>query len=186
MEENKIQIFQTDDGKVELEVMLEQETVWLTQEQMAKLFDVQKAAVSKHPKNIHVSEELSRKATVSKMETVQQGGSRKVTRPAFEQLHLWIADNLAKPDIPVERMAEKISMSPRNFSRVYKQATGRTPAKAVEILRLEAARRLLEDSERNLNQIALQCGFGDEERMRVTFQRNLGVSPGEYRKRFSK
>ena len=77
-------------------------------------------------------------------------------------------------------------MSPRNFSRVYKQATGRMPSKAVEILRLEAARRLLEDSERNLNQIALQCGFGDEERMRVTFQRNLGVSPGEYRKRFSK
>ena len=105
---------------------------------------------------------------------------------AFEQLHLWIADNLAEPEISVERMAEKVSMSPRNFSRVYKQTTGRTPAKAVEIMRLEAARRLLEDSERNLNQIALQCGFGDEERMRVTFQRNLGVSPGEYRKRFSR
>ena len=80
MEENKIQIFQTDDGKVELEVMLEQETVWLTQEQMAKLFDVQKAAISKHLINIYVSEELSRKATVSKMETVQQEGSRKVAR----------------------------------------------------------------------------------------------------------
>jgi transcriptional regulator GlxA family with amidase domain len=105
---------------------------------------------------------------------------------AFEKLHLWIANNLADPDISVERMAEKVSMSPRNFSRVYKQATGRTPAKAVEIMRLEAARRMLEDSERNLNQIALQCGFGDEERMRVTFQRNLAVSPTDYRKRFSK
>ena len=105
---------------------------------------------------------------------------------AFEQLHLWIGDHLADADISIERMAEKVSMSPRNFSRVYKQATGRTPAKAVEIIRLEAARRLLEDSERNLNQIALQCGFGDEERMRVTFQRNLGVSPSDYRKRFSK
>ena len=105
---------------------------------------------------------------------------------AFEKLHLWIANNLADPDISVERMAEKVSMSPRNFSRVYKLATGRTPAKAVQIMRLEAARRLLEDSELNLNQIAQQCGFGDEERMRVTFQRNLAVSPSDYRKRFSK
>ena len=104
----------------------------------------------------------------------------------FEQLHLWIANNLADPDISVERMAERVSMSPRNFSRVYKQATGQSPAKAVEIIRLEAARRLLEDSERNLNQIALQCGFGEEERMRVTFQRNLAVSPSDYRKRFSR
>lgn len=76
-------------------------------------------------------------------------------------------------------------MSPRNFARVYKDKTGRTPAKAVEIFRLEAARRLLEDSERNIDQIAALCGFGDEGRMRTTFQRNLGVSPSEYRNRFS-
>jgi transcriptional regulator GlxA family with amidase domain len=77
-------------------------------------------------------------------------------------------------------------MSPRNFARVYKLKTGRTPAKAVEVLRLEAARRLLEESERNIDQIARGGGFGDEERMRFTFQRNLGVSPREYRRRFSR
>ncbi len=76
-------------------------------------------------------------------------------------------------------------MSPRNFARVYKQKTGRTPAKAVEVFRLEAARRLLEDSGRNVDQIASVCGFGDEERLRVTFQRNLGVAPRDYRRRFS-
>ena len=76
-------------------------------------------------------------------------------------------------------------MSPRNFARVYKQKTGRTPAKAVEVMRLEAARRLLEDSSHNVDQVARLCGFGDEERMRVTFQRNLAISPRDYRKRFT-
>ncbi|MDB5847947.1 MAG: Transcriptional regulator, AraC family with amidase-like domain [Rhodoferax sp.] len=104
--------------------------------------------------------------------------------PAFETLNLWITHNLQRADLTVEFLAERASMSPRNFARVYKQQTGRTPAKAVEVFRLEAARRLLEDSTRNVNQIARQCGFGDEERMRVTFQRHLGVAPRDYRRRF--
>jgi transcriptional regulator GlxA family with amidase domain len=86
----------------------------------------------------------------------------------------------------VEVLAQQVQMSPRNFARVYKLKTRRTPAKAVEVLRLEAARRLLEDSERNIDQIARQCGFGDEERMRFTFQRNLRISPRDYRNRFSR
>lgn len=77
-------------------------------------------------------------------------------------------------------------MSPRHFARVYKQKTGRTPAKAVELLRLEAARRRLEDSNDNSDQIASRCGFGDGERMRSAFHRNLNVSPRDYRKRFSR
>ena len=88
-------------------------------------------------------------------------------------------------DLTVEFLAERARMSPRNFARVYKQKTGRTPAKAVEVFRLEAARRLLEDSTRNVDQVAQLCGFGDEERMRMTFQRNLGVAPREYRRRFA-
>lgn len=104
----------------------------------------------------------------------------------FDALHLWISKNLNSQHLTVEYLAQKATMSPRNFSRVYKQITGRTPAKAVEIFRLEAARRLLEDSALNIDQIAEQCGFGDEERMRVTFHRNLTVSPTDYRKRFSR
>lgn len=103
----------------------------------------------------------------------------------FDELHGWLADNLAAPNLGVEVLAEHCHMSPRNFSRLYKQKTGRSPAKAVEIFRLEAARRLLEESERNIDQIAQQCGFGDEERMRATFQRHLAISPRDYRKRFS-
>ncbi|MNR88123.1 HTH-type transcriptional regulator CdhR [compost metagenome] len=103
----------------------------------------------------------------------------------FDELHLWIENNLGSEALTVEGLAERVRMSPRNFTRVYKQKTGRTPAKAVEIFRLEAARRMLEDSGRNIDQIARQCGFGDEERMRVTFQRNIAISPVDYRKRFS-
>jgi len=105
---------------------------------------------------------------------------------AFDALHLWINDNLSLDNLTVERLAIEAQMSPRNFARVYKQKTGRTPAKAVEVLRLEAARRLLEESERNIDQIARLCGFGDEERMRHTFQRNLSISPRDYRSRFSR
>ncbi len=104
----------------------------------------------------------------------------------FDELNLWIAGNLEQSDLTVETLAERARMSPRNFARVYKQKTGRTPAKAVEVFRLEAARRLLEDSARNIDQIAGLCGFGDEERMRVTFQRHLGVAPREYRRRFAR
>ncbi|WP_460428234.1 GlxA family transcriptional regulator [Azotobacter armeniacus] len=104
----------------------------------------------------------------------------------FDELHRWLADNLGRPNLGVEVLADRCHMSPRNFSRLYKQKTGRSPAKAVEIFRLEAARRLLEDSERNIDQIAQLCGFGDEERMRATFQRHLAISPRDYRKRFSR
>ncbi|PIB53313.1 GlxA family transcriptional regulator [Pseudomonas sp. 2822-17] len=104
----------------------------------------------------------------------------------FDALHLWIADNLSDSDLTVERLAEQSRMSPRNFARVYKQKTGRTPAKAIELFRMEAARRLLEDSQRNIDQVARLCGFGDEERMRYTFHRHLSISPRDYRERFSR
>ncbi|MGE8186346.1 GlxA family transcriptional regulator [Pseudomonas sp. NPDC086278] len=104
----------------------------------------------------------------------------------FDDLHLWLADNLGDASLTVERLARQAQMSPRNFARVYKRKTGRTPAKAIELFRMEAARRMLEDSSRNIDQIAQLCGFGDEERMRHTFHRHLAISPREYRSRFSR
>lgn len=75
---SKISIYETNSGTIE--VRLEHDTVWLSQEQMTALFDVQKAAVSKHLKNIFTSGELERDSTVSKMETVQTEGGRRVSR----------------------------------------------------------------------------------------------------------
>jgi len=105
---------------------------------------------------------------------------------SFDALHAWISDNLRDSDLSVERLAAQSHMSPRNFARVYKQKTGRTPAKAIELFRMEAARRMLEDSQRSIDQIAGLCGFGDEERMRCTFHRHLAISPRDYRERFSR
>lgn len=102
----------------------------------------------------------------------------------FDEIEQWIAENLKK-DLTVEKLAERVHMSPRNFARVYAQKRGRTPAKAVEAIRVDAARRRLEETEDRIASIAEQCGFGSEEQMRLAFIRVLKIPPREYRKRFS-
>lgn len=79
-----------------------------------------------------------------------------------------------------------MAMSPRTFARSYFARTGRTPAKVVEELRLEGARRALEDTRQSIKEIATRCGFLDEERMRRAFRRRLGVSPQHYREKFGR
>lgn len=97
------------------------------------------------------------------------------------QLHGWIAEHLGD-DLRVERLAERAGMSPRHFARAYVEATGSTPAQAVEALRLEAACRWLEAGDEALKHIAATLGFGNEERLRRLFQRRLGCSPQAYRR----
>lgn len=104
---------------------------------------------------------------------------------AFGDLERWIAENLAA-DLKVELLAERVHMSPRNFARVYAEKRGRTPAKAVEAIRLDAARRRLEETEDRLESIAADCGFGSEEQMRSAFVRTLRIPPRDYRKRFAR
>jgi hypothetical protein len=70
-------IYQSKNGALELKADTQLETIWLTQQQVAQLFDVQKAAISKHANNIFESEELKQNSTVSKMETVQTEGNRR-------------------------------------------------------------------------------------------------------------
>ncbi|MGN1253136.1 MAG: RhuM family protein [Prevotella sp.] len=90
--ENKIVIYQTEDGKTQLDVKLENETVWLTQAQMVELFDSSKANVSEHIKHIYEEGELSEEATVRKFRTVRMEGARKVTRTVtFYNLDLIIS-----------------------------------------------------------------------------------------------
>ncbi len=101
----------------------------------------------------------------------------------FDVLHGWMAQNI-ETRLSVEDLAKQAHMSPRNFSRNYKSATGISPAKAVELMRLEAARLALEQTANRINQIAITCGFGDDERMRRCFIKHLGVAPSDYRERF--
>ena len=78
--ENQIVVYQAKSGALELRADASRETFWLTQQQVAEIFNVQKAAISKHVKNIFKSGELDKRSTVSKMETVQKEGGRLITR----------------------------------------------------------------------------------------------------------
>jgi transcriptional regulator GlxA family with amidase domain len=103
----------------------------------------------------------------------------------FSALHAWIIENIAS-DLRVETLAAKAGMSPRTFARTYVSRTGMTPAHGVEALRVETARLLLESRQiDNVVEVAKRAGFGDDERMRRAFLKHLGVSPSEYRRRFS-
>jgi transcriptional regulator GlxA family with amidase domain len=102
----------------------------------------------------------------------------------FGELEIWIAEHLTA-DLRVEALADRVHMSPRNFARLYSKTRGRTPAKAVETIRVDAARRRLEETTDPITTIAEGCGFANDEQMRTTFNRALGVPPSEYRKRFS-
>jgi transcriptional regulator GlxA family with amidase domain len=103
----------------------------------------------------------------------------------FSALHAWIIENIAS-DLRVETLAAKAGMTPRTFARTYVNRTGMTPANGVEALRVETARLLLESRQiRGVVEVAKRAGFGDDERMRRAFLRHLGVSPTEYRNRFS-
>jgi transcriptional regulator GlxA family with amidase domain len=102
----------------------------------------------------------------------------------FGALHAWINEHLAD-DLSLPVLADQAGMSERSFSRHYAEATGQTPARAIERLRLEAARRLLSETGAPVKRISQRCGFGSEETMRRSFLRTLGVSPHDYRERFS-
>jgi transcriptional regulator GlxA family with amidase domain len=87
-------------------------------------------------------------------------------------------------DLSVEALADRACMSPRHFARAFAAESGVTPARYVEQVRLEAARRQLEDTAKPVAAVALACGFGTAETMRRTFLRALDVGPAEYRRRF--
>ncbi len=85
----------------------------------------------------------------------------------------------------VEAMAARVHMSPRHFARSFREQTGVTPARFVERVRIEAARRLLEETGDPVSLVARECGFGTAETMRRSFLRALQVGPAEYRRRFA-
>ncbi len=101
----------------------------------------------------------------------------------LRDLQAYIQDHPAE-DLSVERMARRVGMSPRNFARVFTQEVGMTPARFVASIRVETARRLLEETAEPLETICDLSGLGTPESMRRAFLRSLGVPPGQYRDRF--
>jgi len=102
----------------------------------------------------------------------------------FAELHAWVAANLTR-DLTIDRLAEHCGMAPRTFARAYVVKHGRTPGRMVEAMRLEAACRALEETQLPLKSIAANTGYGDEQNLRRVFQRQLSISPSQYRGRFS-
>jgi transcriptional regulator GlxA family with amidase domain len=102
----------------------------------------------------------------------------------FSRLHEWISQHLTH-DLSLAALAEQAGMSERSLLRHYRQETGHTPARAIELIRVEAARQLLSDTAMPIKRVATQCGFGSEETLRRSFARVMAVTPQAYRERFS-
>jgi transcriptional regulator GlxA family with amidase domain len=104
-------------------------------------------------------------------------------RDPLRDVQRWIADHPAA-DLSVETLASQASLSPRQFARAFAAEVGMPPGRYVDRVRLETARRHLEDTADGVEQTARSCGYGTPEAMRRAFLRTLGVSPDEYRRRF--
>jgi transcriptional regulator GlxA family with amidase domain len=104
-------------------------------------------------------------------------------RPAVREVQHWISERPGA-DLSVDALAARAGLSPRQFARCFTAETGVTPGRYVDRVRMEAARRELEDTGRGVEQVARSCGYGTPEAMRRAFIRALGVSPAGYRQRF--
>jgi len=103
---------------------------------------------------------------------------------AIQELQVWIAEHI-QDSLSVRILAERMSMSVRNFERVFTREVGTTPSQYVLHARVEAARRQLERTDKGFKQVAVAAGFGSADVMRRAFVRLLGITPRHYRSQFS-
>ncbi|MEV0616597.1 DJ-1/PfpI family protein [Nonomuraea sp. NPDC050404] len=122
----------------------------------------------------------------------RQGGQSQFSVPLWQapaerrdidELRAWITMNLAA-DLSAAALAERMRLSERHFSRVFRQETGSTVAAYVEAARVESARRLLEGTDESLERVAATSGLGSVETLHRAFRRRLGTTPAAYRRRF--
>ncbi|GHC74281.1 GlxA family transcriptional regulator [Streptomyces flavofungini] len=104
-------------------------------------------------------------------------------REPLREVQQWITEH-PEGDLSVESLAERARLSPRHFARAFQAETGMTPGKYVDRVRVEHARRLLEDTSDGVEEVSRACGYGTPEAMRRAFVKALGTAPAEYRRRF--
>jgi transcriptional regulator GlxA family with amidase domain len=108
-----------------------------------------------------------------------------VTSKPLRELQVWMLENL-RDNLTVERLAVRIGMSPRHFTRVCLRETKMNPGQFVDRMRVEAAQQMIDSSNMGLKEIANACGFQTADAMRRTFLRVLGITAGEYMRRFKR
>ncbi|QNK70020.1 GlxA family transcriptional regulator [Variovorax sp. PAMC26660] len=118
------------------------------------------------------------------MQFSRKGEAAPTGRSALQEVQRWIAANPAM-DHSVASLASRMGLSGRHFARLFSQEVGVTPAVWVEETRVATARRLLEAGGAAPKQVASQCGFADVDTLRRAFQRQVGITPAEYRKRYA-
>ncbi|MBN9658765.1 MAG: DJ-1/PfpI family protein [Acidobacteria bacterium] len=106
-----------------------------------------------------------------------------VTSRPLRELQVWMLQHL-RENLTVEKLADRIGMSPRHFTRVCLRETKMNPGQFVDRMRVEAAQQLIDSSDLGLKEIADRCGFRNADAMRRTFSRVLGVTAGQYKERF--
>jgi transcriptional regulator GlxA family with amidase domain len=106
-----------------------------------------------------------------------------LTSKPLRELQVWMLENL-REDLTVEKLADRVRMSPRHFTRVCLRETKMNPGQFVDRMRVEAAQQMIDSSNMGLKEIAGICGFRSADAMRRTFLRVLGVTPGQYADRF--
>ena len=108
-----------------------------------------------------------------------------ITSHPLRELRVWMIENL-REDLGVEKLAERMSMSSRHFTRVCVRETRMIPGQFVDRLRVEAAQQMIDSSEMGLKEIADACGFQTALSMRRSFVRVIGITAGEYASRFKR
>ncbi|MFJ5779129.1 GlxA family transcriptional regulator [Streptomyces sp. NPDC093094] len=112
-----------------------------------------------------------------------QLAAQTAARAPLRDVQQWVTEHPAD-DLSVEALAARARLSPRHFARAFRAETGLTPGRYVDRVRLEHARRLLEDTGDGVEEISRASGYGTPESMRRAFVRALGTAPAEYRRRF--
>jgi transcriptional regulator GlxA family with amidase domain len=110
--------------------------------------------------------------------------SRSHSDDKIAQIETYLQEHFDR-DVSIERLAARLGMSPRNFIRRFKAATGRLPGAYIQTLRISQAKELLEDGAASIQAVCSKIGYGDVVFFRTLFKRHTGMTPAEYRSRFS-
>jgi transcriptional regulator GlxA family with amidase domain len=124
------------------------------------------------------------KRPVAQMRFSRNDEAAPAGRSAFQEVKRWVVANPAE-NHSVANLAERMELSSRHFTRLFRHEVGVTPAAWVEMMRVSAARQMLENGQDLPKQVAARCGFAGADTLRRAFARHMGLSPAEYRRRWA-